>query len=275
MSYSSNTKLDWLARKQFAKQLNARLTKLALERQLFERSTNMTDVIGEQQEGKFVYIKGNSHPVTCRKITSSFERYRSDQPDPYFSLSALVTNSYSMNVLGPKVPQNQKISKEAIKSAGWKRTPFDTKPSEHHPRNVSNEQHVEADKQIHEYTNTQCSFTTKSTKNRTEFELIDDQSSTAKGLDEQQGVLVRNSTLDVSDSESSFGDQPTEGVGAIYPVIASLFPCTPSVIRFVGEGQTVSRLPKPFRSRLKWRPSSITPRVVKRLLKRCHFRLTL
>ncbi|KAF8570907.1 hypothetical protein P879_01143 [Paragonimus westermani] len=296
MSYRSNTKSDWLARKQFARQLNARLTNLALERQMFERSTNMTDVIGEQQEGNFVYIKGNSHSITCRKATPSFGRCQ-------------VTNSYSRNALGPKVPQNQKISKETIKSAGWERTSYDTKLSEGHPRNVLNERHITADKQFHEYTDTQCSFIIESTKNRSEFELIDDQSSTARELDEQQSVLVRNvgepvvdcleiptnvddneldcleddkpateevgSTLDVSDSESTLGDQPTEDVGAIYPVIASLFPCTPSVIRFVGEGQAVSRLPKPFRSRLKWRPSSITPRVVKRLLKRCHFRLTL
>ncbi|CAI2725255.1 unnamed protein product [Schistosoma spindalis] len=59
------------------------------------------------------------------------------------------------------------------------------------------------------------------------------------------------------------------------PVIASLFPNTPSVLRFVDGKQTVPKFPKPYRYQLLWRPSAITPNVVKRVLKRSNFRITL
>ncbi|VDQ00282.1 unnamed protein product [Trichobilharzia regenti] len=61
----------------------------------------------------------------------------------------------------------------------------------------------------------------------------------------------------------------------IPPVITSLFPNTPSVLRFADAGQVVQKLPKQYRSRLLWRPSAITPNVVKRVLKRSNFRMTL
>ncbi|CAH8483540.1 unnamed protein product [Schistosoma margrebowiei] len=59
------------------------------------------------------------------------------------------------------------------------------------------------------------------------------------------------------------------------PVIASLFPNTPSVLRFVDGKQIVPKFPKPYRYQLLWRPSAITPNVVKRVLRRSNFRITL
>ncbi|GAA54200.1 hypothetical protein CLF_112605 [Clonorchis sinensis] len=46
---------------------------------------------------------------------------------------------------------------------------------------------------------------------------------------------LSKSLTEVSDSEASVQEQPQEGIA---PVIASLFPNTPSVLRFVGDGQT-------------------------------------
>ncbi|KAF6774055.1 hypothetical protein AHF37_06673 [Paragonimus kellicotti] len=158
MTYRHNVKYDMLARKQFARQLNARLTKLALERQMFERNVNLTEVSGEQQ---------GSGPL-------------------------LVANRYLGNALEPKVPRNRKISEETTVSAFLKRAVCNTKPSEGHPRRVSSERHVAADKQIHECANTHCSVIAESTKNRTEFELIDDHFSAAEELNEHQGNLVGN-----------------------------------------------------------------------------------
>ncbi|TGZ64440.1 hypothetical protein CRM22_006367 [Opisthorchis felineus] len=90
--------------------------------------------------------------------------------------------------------------------------------------------------------------------------------------DDEPGMEEAEPLTELSDSEASTQEQPQE---AVAPVIASLFPNTPSVLRFVGDGQTVIKLPKPYRDRLKWRPSLITPNVVKRALRRSHFLLTL
>ncbi|OON20411.1 Tubulin-tyrosine ligase family protein, partial [Opisthorchis viverrini] len=105
--------------------------------------------------------------------------------------------------------------------------------------------------------------------------------------DDEPGMEEAESLTEVSNSEASIQDQP-KGVA---PVIASLFPNTPSVLRFVGDGQTGKpvnaqlsnivlvatfiKLSKPYRDRLKWRPSLITPNVVKRALRRSHFMLTM
>ncbi|CAH8452595.1 unnamed protein product [Dicrocoelium dendriticum] len=92
---------------------------------------------------------------------------------------------------------------------------------------------------------------------------------------EDDKPMVDEAELEASDSESTYTGRQVEVLNAVYPVIGSLFPNVPSVLRFVGEGQTVFKLPKLLRTRLKWRLSAITPNVVKRTLKRSHFRLTL
>nr|CAH8824989.1 unnamed protein product [Trichobilharzia regenti] len=95
-------------------------------------------------------------------------------------------------------------------------------------------------------------------------------------LEDDNLIIDDNSTTDISDSEVScarrLSNLPDE---VIPPVITSLFPNTPSVLRFADAGQVVQKLPKQYRSRLLWRPSAITPNVVKRVLKRSNFRMTL
>ncbi|KAK4473397.1 hypothetical protein MN116_002771 [Schistosoma mekongi] len=96
-------------------------------------------------------------------------------------------------------------------------------------------------------------------------------------LDDDSVVINDNeSAIDTSDSEESctrrLSNIPDE---ILPPVIASLFPNTPSVLRFVDSKQTMSKLPKPYRNQLLWRPSGITPNVVKRVLRRSNFRITL
>ncbi|KAH8849691.1 Tubulin polyglutamylase TTLL4 [Schistosoma japonicum] len=96
-------------------------------------------------------------------------------------------------------------------------------------------------------------------------------------LDDDLVIVDDNeSAIDTSDSEESctkrLSNIPDE---ILPPVIASLFPNTPSVLRFVDSKQTMSKLPKPYRNQLLWRPSGITPNVVKRVLRRSNFRITL
>ncbi|CAH8827517.1 unnamed protein product [Trichobilharzia szidati] len=95
-------------------------------------------------------------------------------------------------------------------------------------------------------------------------------------LEDDNLIIDDNSTTDISDSEVSctrrLSNLPDE---ILPPVITSLFPNTPSVLRFADAGQVVQKLPKQYRSRLLWRPSAITPNVVKRVLKRSNFRMTL
>ncbi|CAH8471870.1 unnamed protein product [Heterobilharzia americana] len=95
-------------------------------------------------------------------------------------------------------------------------------------------------------------------------------------LDDDNLINDDNSITDISDSEAScvrrLSNLPEE---VLPPVIASLFPNTPSVLRFVDNKRTVPKLPKPYRYRLLWRPSAITPNVVKRVLRRSNFRITL
>ncbi|CAH8441717.1 unnamed protein product [Schistosoma rodhaini] len=98
------------------------------------------------------------------------------------------------------------------------------------------------------------------------------------GCLEDDTVIIgdNESAVDMSDSDASctrrLSNIPEE---ILPPVIASLLPNTPSVLRFVDGKQTVPKFPKPYRYQLLWRPSAITPNVVKRILKRSNFRITL
>ncbi|CAH8463755.1 unnamed protein product [Schistosoma turkestanicum] len=95
---------------------------------------------------------------------------------------------------------------------------------------------------------------------------------------EDDTVIIddNKSTIDISDSDFSCTRQLSNLPEEILPpVIASLLPNTPSVLRFVDSKQTVPKLPKPYKYQLLWRPSAITPNVVKRVLRRSNFRITL
>ncbi|PAA74688.1 hypothetical protein BOX15_Mlig034014g2 [Macrostomum lignano] len=56
--------------------------------------------------------------------------------------------------------------------------------------------------------------------------------------------------------------------------IASLFPGVPPVLNFAGEGEYLESLPSELRRLLKWRLSSITPLVVKRVIGRSGFKIS-
>ncbi|VDP76525.1 unnamed protein product [Schistosoma mattheei] len=109
---------------------------------------------------------------------------------------------------------------------------------------------------------------------------ISDQSDNDQELEclEDDTVIIddNESAVDMSDSDVSctrrLSNIPEE---ILPPVIASLFPNTPSVLRFVDGKQIVPKFPKPYRYQLLWRPSAITPNVVKRVLRRSNFRITL
>ncbi|CAH8478004.1 unnamed protein product [Schistosoma guineensis] len=109
---------------------------------------------------------------------------------------------------------------------------------------------------------------------------ISDQSDNDQELEclEDDTVTIddNESAVDMSDSDVSC-TRPLSNIPEeiLPPVIASLFPNTPSVLRFVDGKQIVPKFPKPYRYQLLWRPSAITPNVVKRVLRRSNFRITL
>ncbi|KER26363.1 hypothetical protein T265_14005, partial [Opisthorchis viverrini] len=70
--------------------------------------------------------------------------------------------------------------------------------------------------------------------------------------DDEPGMEEAESLTEVSNSEASIQDQP-KGVA---PVIASLFPNTPSVLRFVGDGQTGKPVNAQFITRITSRSTS-------------------
>merc|ERR1719191_258176 len=58
-----------------------------------------------------------------------------------------------------------------------------------------------------------------------------------------------------------------------YPLVESLFPCKPPTLYFTTDDEQVLPLPLDMRRILKWRSSTVTPKVVKGCVQRTGFRL--
>ncbi|VDP85866.1 unnamed protein product [Echinostoma caproni] len=271
-----------IAQKQFAKELTARLVKLALERCTGDKPKDANDLqhtvnslpteIEMQTEFRRSTQKTQEQQASGDKTLKSRREFLTEKPV-----------NLPSSVLSDEL-KHQGIRKHHI---GTTNEPGQlSKEQEHVLANLKNNTKLRSissastspvvkpeERYILEYD--ECNYTpieiaNASSRNRNTWGVIYGDELDCLEDDKVQ-IEDTESGADASDSEVSCSD----GIGKLYPVIPSLFPNTPSVIRFVGDDQTVVKLPKPYRSRLKWRPSAITPNVVKRALKRSHFRLTL
>lgn len=272
----------------FASELRVRLAKLALERETsghlesLSEKESCTDVLNASQANlnswrTSALVSQLKKPGTCRSLGEP-ELFFLNQSPPEVKPSFLpvqtnVVYHASVTQICAKVSEIVKSSVPLNGDAGYEGSASDEDSGR--PKSVPAQGGVSAS--MHKLTSSLCE--SENVKSRKNFSFAIEMPLTEVGdeLDrlEDDKPMVDEAELDASESESTYTGNQAEVLNAVYPVIRSLFPNNPSVLRFVGEGQTVFKLPRMLRARLKWRPSAITPNVVKRTLRRSHFRLTL
>ncbi|TPP64550.1 hypothetical protein FGIG_04007 [Fasciola gigantica] len=254
--------------KHFAKELTARLAKLALTscvNELYDSCKNLDFGIsipfnGDQEESKKNEMSEKTPKDESAPSNKSLQSESSKLGETKCTQYPEAVRDAEKVATEEQCTQCDSASVDLEKNKGTRKQPISNTTDGGNPLTSKicgdDESEYEPNKEFHESTGAIYG---------NELDCIDD---------DKVQLEDSESGADASDSDVSHYDLLQGTGGELLPVIASLFPNTPSVVRFVGDGQTVSKFPRRFRSLLRWRPSLITPNVVKRALRRSHFRLS-